>query len=293
MRVYDPRIGRFLSVDPLTKTYPWNSTYAYAENDVIRSTDLDGLERLPATVEKPASWDIRSVALSGSPSSQNKQPAVKQQTEISVKNVILAKQLMCHPDNTYLLKDRARIMEEYAKLDHAHGQIEFPQSRFWSFLQGERTLGKEANINGKSYGPNAIIDNKGYITNRVAPITGTPPPVGLGGGGLGGFKSFTASEVGLFIATEEGAQGLQKIESIKKAIQAGDLSIWAQPIRTVEYEGRMFILDGHNRLKALSELGGDAKVSVQVLSSEEAGKLYKNAMEFIKKGEFKTPIKSN
>lgn len=45
MRVYDPRIGKFLSVDPLGAEYPWNSPYAYAENDVIRSIDLDGLEK--------------------------------------------------------------------------------------------------------------------------------------------------------------------------------------------------------------------------------------------------------
>jgi hypothetical protein len=32
-------------VDPLFQGYPWNSTYAFAENDVIRSVDLDGLER--------------------------------------------------------------------------------------------------------------------------------------------------------------------------------------------------------------------------------------------------------
>jgi RHS repeat-associated protein len=45
MRVYDGRLGKFLSVDPLTKGYPWNSTYAFAENDVIRSIDLDGKEK--------------------------------------------------------------------------------------------------------------------------------------------------------------------------------------------------------------------------------------------------------
>ncbi len=44
-RIYDPRLGRFLSVDPLTASYPWNSTYAFAENDVMRSIDLDGLEK--------------------------------------------------------------------------------------------------------------------------------------------------------------------------------------------------------------------------------------------------------
>ena len=44
-RLYDRRIGKFLSVDPLTKEFPWNSTYAFAENDVIRSIDLEGREK--------------------------------------------------------------------------------------------------------------------------------------------------------------------------------------------------------------------------------------------------------
>lgn len=50
MRVYDSRIGKFLSVDPLSAEYPWNSTYAFAENDVIRSIDLDGAEKSVQTV---------------------------------------------------------------------------------------------------------------------------------------------------------------------------------------------------------------------------------------------------
>ncbi len=45
MRIYDPRLVRFLSVDPIAKNYPWNSTYSFAENDFIRSVDLDGLEK--------------------------------------------------------------------------------------------------------------------------------------------------------------------------------------------------------------------------------------------------------
>jgi len=44
-RIYDPRLGRFLSVDPLTAEYPWNSAYAFAENDVLRSIDLEGAEK--------------------------------------------------------------------------------------------------------------------------------------------------------------------------------------------------------------------------------------------------------
>ena len=45
LRIYNPALGKFLSVDPLSSEYPWNSTYAFAENDVIRCTDLDGAEK--------------------------------------------------------------------------------------------------------------------------------------------------------------------------------------------------------------------------------------------------------
>ncbi len=43
-REYDTRIARFWSVDPLAASYPWNSTYAFAENRVIDGKDLEGLE---------------------------------------------------------------------------------------------------------------------------------------------------------------------------------------------------------------------------------------------------------
>ena len=46
MRIYDPRLGRFLSVDPLTKSYPWFSPYQFAGNTPIVAIDLDGLENL-------------------------------------------------------------------------------------------------------------------------------------------------------------------------------------------------------------------------------------------------------
>ena len=45
-RIHDSRLGRFLSVDPLKSDYPWNSTYAFAENRVIDGIDLEGLEYL-------------------------------------------------------------------------------------------------------------------------------------------------------------------------------------------------------------------------------------------------------
>lgn len=43
-RIYDPRIGRFLSVDPLTKDYPYLTSYQFASNSPVSGVDLDGLE---------------------------------------------------------------------------------------------------------------------------------------------------------------------------------------------------------------------------------------------------------
>jgi RHS repeat-associated protein len=43
-RVHDARIGRFLSVDPLTPKYPHYSPYSFSGNKVISFIELEGLE---------------------------------------------------------------------------------------------------------------------------------------------------------------------------------------------------------------------------------------------------------
>ena len=43
-RIHDPRIGRFLSIDPLSKKYPWFSPYSFSGNRVIDMIELEGAE---------------------------------------------------------------------------------------------------------------------------------------------------------------------------------------------------------------------------------------------------------
>jgi len=52
-RNYDPQIGRFVQLDPLTDEYPFYSPYQYAGNDPVANVDVDGLE--PAGVTSFAS----------------------------------------------------------------------------------------------------------------------------------------------------------------------------------------------------------------------------------------------
>jgi len=48
MRIYDPRLGKFLSMDPLSKNYPMLTPYQFASNRPVDGIDLDGLEYMKA-----------------------------------------------------------------------------------------------------------------------------------------------------------------------------------------------------------------------------------------------------
>jgi len=50
-RIHDARLGRFLSVDPIASEYPWNSSYAFAENKCIVGRDLEGAELMDVKYE--------------------------------------------------------------------------------------------------------------------------------------------------------------------------------------------------------------------------------------------------
>jgi len=51
MRFYDPRLGRFLSMDPLAPKYPFYTPYSFAGNKPIWAIDVDGLEEAFASDE--------------------------------------------------------------------------------------------------------------------------------------------------------------------------------------------------------------------------------------------------
>ncbi len=48
-RIYNPRLGKFLSIDPLTKSYPMLTPYQFASNTPIQAIDLGGLEAVKVT----------------------------------------------------------------------------------------------------------------------------------------------------------------------------------------------------------------------------------------------------
>ncbi|MBL7840271.1 MAG: hypothetical protein JNJ75_09045 [Cyclobacteriaceae bacterium] len=55
-RIYNPGLGRFLSVDPLTKKYPMLTPYQFASNRPIDGIDIDGLEWGGMVLPRPV-WE--------------------------------------------------------------------------------------------------------------------------------------------------------------------------------------------------------------------------------------------
>ena len=66
-RIHDPRLGRFLSIDPLTAKYPFYSPYAFSGNRVIDMVELEGLE--PKEPESPGTTEGESRTTYGSETS--------------------------------------------------------------------------------------------------------------------------------------------------------------------------------------------------------------------------------
>jgi RHS repeat-associated protein len=66
MRIYDPRMGKFLSVDPLTRKYPELTPYQFASDRPVDGIDEDGLEYHPSTINterQNASESVSNVSM--------------------------------------------------------------------------------------------------------------------------------------------------------------------------------------------------------------------------------------
>jgi RHS repeat-associated protein len=62
-RIYNPAIAKFLSVDPLTREYPWYTPYQFAGNKPIWAIDLDGLEEFIKTTFFNSAGEIYNVEI--------------------------------------------------------------------------------------------------------------------------------------------------------------------------------------------------------------------------------------
>lgn len=57
-RIYDPRVGRWYSLDPLQKKYPGESNYSYTSNNPILYLDIDGRDKIITHIYKDENGKI-------------------------------------------------------------------------------------------------------------------------------------------------------------------------------------------------------------------------------------------
>ncbi|MEJ0105486.1 MAG: RHS repeat-associated core domain-containing protein [Bacteroidota bacterium] len=61
LRIYNPALGRFLSVDPIASSFPWYTSYQFAGNSPLANIDLNGEEPRLATIINPKTQSVLQV----------------------------------------------------------------------------------------------------------------------------------------------------------------------------------------------------------------------------------------
>lgn len=120
--MYDGRLGRFLSVDPITAQYPELTPYQFASNTPIEAIDLDGLEKYSAIyIPSP------------------KQVQDKLHARELLENMVPTTAAKCHPDGQ-VISDRMNAVSNQAisQLDFKSGQVALPRPWLFDFFLGKR-----------------------------------------------------------------------------------------------------------------------------------------------------------
>ena len=97
MRIYDGRLGRFLSVDPITKKYLELTPYQFASDRPIDGNDLDGLEYTPQGRYGPNQIAVDQTAVK----MYSNNPAIIQQTSAQLEYA-RKQQYFSTPSNYYV-----------------------------------------------------------------------------------------------------------------------------------------------------------------------------------------------
>ncbi|MEO6315863.1 MAG: RHS repeat-associated core domain-containing protein [Chitinophagaceae bacterium] len=113
MRIYDPRLGRFLSVDPITAKYPELTPYQFSSNNPVSGVDMDGLEWSPAG--KVGIFSIDGTAVQLYPNN----PAVIQQEKADAPMVRMGHQIARANNHATFLAAQWTPKNESEKERHA------------------------------------------------------------------------------------------------------------------------------------------------------------------------------
>ena len=194
-RIYDPGIGKFLSVDPLTREYPWYTPYQFAGNMPTQAIDLDGLEPV-----------VEQGILIGYNVQKNQGPT---QIQLDINN--------------------PRTQQKYGY--NLHQKVEWTDivyaniSKFENVTSGEGQAFDKKNPDFKSGNiqPNMFLMINGGVPKGIIeePIDdtnpkGASPIIGATNDGIGGLGSFWIKDSGRFGYRKSSKNLFEKIKSVRR-----------------------------------------------------------------------------
>ncbi|OCA77103.1 hypothetical protein BBI01_01175 [Chryseobacterium artocarpi] len=151
-RNYDPTIGRFFNVDPLSEKYAYQSHYNFSENRVVDAREIEGLESLPMNASKVYEHRQKSADI------------LEEQGRVGEAAVLRQKADLIQEINTLIISAPIFEIEEVILTVRATQGVGF-FGRAWNAIKGiftgaeasagiaETTAGKVPNPYGKNGGP--------------------------------------------------------------------------------------------------------------------------------------------
>jgi RHS repeat-associated protein len=225
MRIYDPRVGRFLSVDPLTQEYPWYTPYQFAGNNPIRFIDLDGAEpgddvskywENQPQIDMTKATTVKGTNSAGFP--RNGVWAARQQ--------FAQKPEMFSPDNQFKIFKQnimPEVDEQWVKYNPTHAPY-MGNTTLHHHIDGQN----KAVIIPKELNREKFSELHAYLKDKVKNVTRGGRIKGISGGlmnflgFLGTISMFNASNPDALInAFSGGEQPEDYVDKVKKDFQSG------------------------------------------------------------------------
>ena len=156
MRVYDPRLGKFLSIDPLTNKYPMLTPYQYASNNPATLIDIDGGEGKKKKMPDPE--------VIGSTPAKLK-IFTKEEIEQHVSSLDV--QGLSKPYLKALVRTEGAALNLY-DMDRAPSKLKLPEARGGNATIGIGHLVHYGAIGSTQYDANALDKESPYLDKEIS-----------------------------------------------------------------------------------------------------------------------------
>lgn len=216
-RIYDTRVGRFASVDPLNTAFPFLSNYQYSSNTPISSKDIDGKESKPSMIMHLSDQTtIKTASSNQIQADARKEAMVNKLVNTLIPKLIIPQEdyiMLSNKDKQSILKNEVFNYLSYNYTEHLGSDVSGKSVLYQSItgdLNYKKLFGKHTTDKV------AIFENAFSFTNSISEVL--PSPEGIHVGEIGK-KVLTGIEIIKNI--QEGEYEKAKLNAVKAGADIG------------------------------------------------------------------------